>query len=69
MFYVQALGRPVSSFQSLHLIFDCCTISCFSPLMSPGIFVCFKVKLISFLFVIYSLFCEHVGFVTKKEKK
>ena len=68
MFYLQALGRPVSSFQSLHLIFDCCTISCFSPLMSPGIFVCFKIKWISFL-ICYLFFRSWTcRFVTKKKR-
>ena len=39
------------------------------PLVSPGRFVCFKIKWISFFICHYSFFCEHVGFVTKKKKK
>ena len=69
MFYLQALGRPVSSFQSLHLIFDCCTISCFSPLMSPGIFVCFKIKWISFLICHLFFLLWTCRICYKKEKK
>ena len=69
MFYLQALDRPVSSFQSLHLIFDCCTISCFSPLMSPGIFVCFKIKWISFLICHLFFLLWTCRIVTKKKKE
>ena len=71
MFYLQALGRPVSSFQSLHMIFDCCTISCFSPFMSPGIFVCFKIKWISFLIchLFFLLWTCRICYKKRKEIK
>ena len=69
MFYLLALGRPVSNFQSLHLIFDCWTISCFSPLMSPGIFVCFKIKWISFLICHLFFLLWTCRICYKKEKK